>query len=320
MMDKIQLLDILIPTYNREKILVKNLTKLADQIEKISNNSEIRVIVSDNASNDNTIFSIEALRAEFPAELLLLKSPENKGGANNVVKTMLNSTAEWVMFLGDDDFLPDGYIQFVIDQIKSDRIGCVIPGFSSLYKNGSVIVSRTGESIKTKPGLSAILKLSQFGHQLSGLVVHRNQTLEGYLSKPNFRNIYPFIYFISFNLNKYDAIYAPQFQVLVSQGNTKDWGYDDSGLLTEIYQNYLNLFEDQPIKAILTCLVFTYKQQWRLRLSKNPLQSVRAVKHILTSQNLPFYLKVSISIFYPLLYTVFLVKSLLRKVLVKDKN
>ena len=314
------LLDILIPTYNRELDLTKNLQLLSVQIQKLGDLSLVNIVISDNASTDETIYSIEKIKKDFPVNITILNSSSNLGLESNAVKVLSASTAEWVMFLGDDDFLPDGYIQFVIDQIKTNKIGCIIPGFSSLYKDGSVIVARTGESIKTKPGLSAILNFSQFGHQLSGLVVHRDQTLEGYLSKPNFRNIYLFIYLISFNLNKYNAIYAPQFQVLVSQGNTKDWAYDDSGLLTEIYQNYLSLFEAQPIKSILSCLAFTYKQSWRLRLSKDPSQSLRAVKHILYSQKLPIYLKTSVSIFYLFLYTNFLVKNSLRKILTKNKN
>jgi glycosyltransferase involved in cell wall biosynthesis len=235
-------LDILIPTYNRQLDLIKNLKLLSIQIQKLSDSSLVNIIISDNASTDETILSIEHIKKNFPTSINVLNSSTNLGLESNVVKVLSASNAEWVMFLGDDDFLPDEYIQFVIDQIKANKIGCIIPGFSSLYKDGSVIVTRKGESVKTKPGLSAILNLSQFGHQLSGLVIHRDQTLEKYLSKPNFRNIYPFIYFISFNLNKYDAIYVPQFQVLVSQGNTKDWGYDESGLLTEVYQNYLSLF------------------------------------------------------------------------------
>jgi len=313
-------LDILIPTYNRQLDLIKNLKLLSIQIQKLSDSSLVNIIISDNASTDETILSIEHIKKNFPTSINVLNSSTNLGLESNVVKVLSASNAEWVMFLGDDDFLPDEYIQFVIDQIKANKIGCIIPGFSSLYKDGSVIVTRKGESVKTKPGLSAILNLSQFGHQLSGLVIHRDQTLEKYLSKPNFRNIYLFIYFISFNLNKYNSIYTPQFQVLVSQGNTKDWAYDDSGLLTEIYQNYLSLFEDQPIKSILACLAFTYKQEWRLRLSKNPLQSLRAVKHILTFQKLPIYLKISILIFYPFLYTLFLAKNLLRKILLKNKH
>ena len=313
-------LDILIPTYNRELDLIKNLKLLSVQIKKLCHPSSVNIIISDNASTDKTIPSIEEIKKDFPTSINVLKSSTNLGLESNVVKILSASTTEWVMFLGDDDFLPDGYIQFVIDQIKTNKIGCIIPGFSSFYKDGSVIVTRTGESIRTKPGLSAILKLSQFGHQLSGLVIHRDQTLEEYLSKPDFRNLYPFIYFISFNLNKYDGIYAPQFQVLVSQGNTKDWAYDDSGLLTEIYQNYLSLFEERPVKSILACLAFTHEQSWRLRLSKDPLQSVRAVKHILYSQKLPIYLRALVSIFYPFLYANFLVKSSLRKILTKNKN
>lgn len=118
------LLEILIPTFNREEDLKKNLNILASQIQKISEPHQIRVIISDNASTDSTVSSVEALRGNFPSELVLLQSPENKGAENNVVKILSNAKAEWVMFLGDDDFLPDGYIEFVIKTIKKKKRKC----------------------------------------------------------------------------------------------------------------------------------------------------------------------------------------------------
>ncbi|MEB3122931.1 MAG: glycosyltransferase family 2 protein [Snowella sp.] len=315
------LLEILIPTFSREEYLTKNLYLLSKQISMIPPSNDIRVIVSDNASVDNTVLSVESIQKVFPVDLILLKSEKNLGGVANVLKLLSFAKADWVMFLGDDDFLPDGYIEFVIKVIQSENIGCVIPGFSSLYKDGSTEITREGKELKAQPGFSSVLKLSQFGHQLSGLVVRNNEMmLQTCLANQELRNSYLFIYFVSFNLLRENTIYAPQFQVLVSQGNAKDWAYDDSGLLTEVYQNYLSLFEDQPIKSILSCLVFTHKQSWRLRFSKDPSQSFRVVKHILYSQKLPIYLKTSVSIFYLFLYTNFLVKNSLRKILTKNKN
>ena len=115
------LLEILIPTFNREEDLKKNLNILANQIQKIPEVHEIRVIISDNASTDGTISSVEALRVNFPTELIFLQSSENMGLEKNAVKILSNAKAEWVMFLGDDDFLPDGYIEFVIKTIKNEN-------------------------------------------------------------------------------------------------------------------------------------------------------------------------------------------------------
>jgi hypothetical protein len=185
-----------------------------------------------------------------------------------------------------------------------------------LYKDGSTNISRGGKELKTQPGFSAVLKLSWFGHQLSGLVIKNNELmLKTYLANQQFRNLYLLIYFVAFNLLHENAIYVPQYQVLVSQGNTKDWKYDDSGLLTEIYLNYLLLFKNEPLKAIISCIFFTYQQKWRLRYSKNPFKTLIAFRHIAISPILPLLLKITIVCVFLLYYLYWIIYSIVIKLL-----
>jgi glycosyltransferase involved in cell wall biosynthesis len=312
------ILDILIPTFNRELDLQKNLKLLATQIQNMKNPHEINIIISDNASTDNTVALVMEMKKIFPTTIKLLQSQTNRGLEANAVKILSEATSPWVMFLGDDDFLPDGYIEFVLNNLKNNQIGGIIPGFTCLYPDGSTKIKRFGTQLKINPGFSAVLKFSQFGHQLSGLVVPRNKKmLETYLAHQNYRNIYLFIYFVAFTLYRETTLYTPQYQVLVTQNNTKDWNYDDSGLLTEIYLNYLILFKHQPLKILLTSLYFTHQQIWRLHFTKNFKNNQKTVKNIFQSSKLPLMLRLSIIIFCLFRYIYWFLKTSFKQLLLK---
>ena len=53
-------LDILIPTYNRSEYLIPNLIEINGFISNIKSDKRIRIIISDNASTDDTAIKIKA--------------------------------------------------------------------------------------------------------------------------------------------------------------------------------------------------------------------------------------------------------------------
>lgn len=298
------MIDILIPTFNRSSHLVKNI-KLLDSLVKDENlQGKFRLLISDNNSTDDTYLKIESLKTEIEIEIEVYRQEINLGLEKNAVFTLSKSSSDYVMYLGDDDFLPQGYLSFVVKSIsENEQLGALIPGFSALYADGSVQKARKDYKYREhKKGFLSVLDFSSFGHQLSGLVFKRKNLLESYCSDHDNRNIYLFIYFLSYCLTNYDSIYAPQYQVLVSQGNSKDWAYDDSGLLTEIFKNYQSLYRYSRIKQVLASCQFVKRQAWRLRIRIDPLQSIIAVKHILTSEYTSTYIKLGVTIFYPSLY------------------
>lgn len=303
-------IDILIPTYNRSGCLEKNLRLLNEQVSILTGSVNIQVIISDNHSQDATIPTVNALIKEMPLSIILLTSEENVGLEANTVKVLAASHAEFVMFLGDDDYLPDGYLQYAVDMINEKKIGCLIPGFSALFNDGKVIDARGGHKHIVAPSFKSVLMLSLYGHQLSGLLFRRSGVLDAYLKHPQFRNIYLFIYFVTYSLSREISIFNPEFQVLVSQGNSKDWKYDDSGLLTQMFCNYEALFGAGSFRSVLCCLRIIYVQPSRMRFSIIPLKSVKAVAHILRSKNISTSVKMAVFIAYPLFYMRGIVHSL----------
>ncbi len=279
------MIDILIPTYNRSKFLKKNILLLDKQIAGSNLCSYVRILVSDNRSEDDTWETLNSLKKKVKSKLEIYRQSENIGLEPNAIFLLEKAEEEYVMYLGDDDYIPEGYLSFVVDIIKSDNAYCVIPGFSAMNPDGVVKPSRSANfDIKRfEPGFSTVCEVSHFGHQLSGLVMRKESLYEEYMKDPKKRNIYPFIFFVSYCAFRGVTYYAPKFQVLVSQGNSKDWNYDASGLLLDIFRNYQIAFPNDNEKLTRACISFVKAQPWRLRVGRNPFNSIKAMAHLIRS-------------------------------------
>lgn len=299
-----KLLQVLIPTYNRREALLKNLEQLHRLLGTSSLFDKVGLVVSDNCSTDG---AFDAAR-EFVAladprlDVQLARQETNVGLERNAVSVLQHASAPNVMFLGDDDYLPEGYLPEVVDRLERDGPQCIIPGFSEVMADGRIELRRGGKPKDTLPGFGAVRRLSLYGHQLSGLVVPRKGLLERYLARPQFRNVYLFMFFVAASLEQVPGHYLPQFQVLVSCGNVKDWRYDSSGLLAEMFKNYESLYEGRRFEKIYCCLRVAYRQRWRLGL-KDPIDHGHsALRHLLGMPGISTGVKVAFVAFYPYLY------------------
>ncbi len=298
------MIDILIPTYNRAEFLKKNILMLNRQINERNLGNYYKIIISDNNSKDNTWDVIGELKNEVQVEIEKFRQVENIGLEPNAVFLLEKSRAEYVMYLGDDDYLPDGYLEFVVKIIQEENAECVIPGFSELYSDGSIKPARYSdfEIRRYEPGFDTVCKISNFGHQLSGLVTRRESLFEEYTKEEKYRNIYPFVFFVTYCMLQGVTYFVPKYQVLVSQNNSKDWKYDASGLLLDIFRNYKIAFSNDRDKLAEACLSFARIQSWRLRVSYNPINAFRSFFHLIESKEVDNRIKVALIWLYLVLY------------------
>lgn len=239
------LVNILIPTFQRAASLKKNLNWLLNEINNYNLSSKISIIISDNASKDNTAFVVsEVIASSSNVNITYLVSEENIGLEKNMVKLAEKANGEFILWAGDDDFLAEGYLNFVVESIANNKnIGYMISGLSSLHADGSVTEGRISEfdyKILDEGYISAY-EYSHLAHQMSGLLMKRDGLIEAYLEIENFRNPYIFIYLTTNRALKYKGVYAPSYKTLVSVFNEKDWSYNSIGLLDEVFKNYMAL-------------------------------------------------------------------------------
>lgn len=297
------IIDILIPTYNRVDDLEKNLVFLNEQLVSDKLTNDFRIIVSNNASTDSTQEMIFELAKKLETKLIVYNQRVNIGLEKNAVFTLEKSTADFVVFLGDDDFFPEGYLKKLHEIAKSKRYGVVIPANAALNEDGTIIPTREKYKSQSVPaGFNGLKTLVFLGHQLSGLFFKREGVVEAYKKIGKNQNIYLFIFFIGFVMKKEPSCYLGEYQVKVTTFNSKDWKYDESGLLTEIFKNFNALYQNERTKKIWLSLKTINEQSWRLRIGKNPLFAIQSFAHLIKSKDVDVFLKLILPFMYGYLY------------------
>jgi len=264
------LIDILIPTYNRAKDTIENLTILQEQIASGNLYNQVQVIISDNCSPDSTQEDIASFctNKEEQLQIQYYKTTENIGLEPNAVNVLSKATSPYVIFLGDDDFLAEGYLEFCIEHIQNtENLGCIVPGLLSLFADGSEVDGRPASfKFETYPaGYQTTWTHSHLGHQMSGVLCSRENLLEDYLANEKCRNPYLFLYFVANRMMSYASIYAPGFKTKVNAFNLKDWGYNKVGLLDEVYKCYYALEKQMSNEQLANLLLrFTVVHSYRI--------------------------------------------------------
>ncbi|WP_052594534.1 glycosyltransferase family 2 protein [Aureispira sp. CCB-QB1] len=269
------LIDILIPTYNRSEDLIYNLTLIQEELIQHQLLDKVKVIISDNCSPDNTQAATKEFLTQKNANFVVdyYRTEENIGLEKNAVHVLSKASSDFVMFLGDDDYLDKGYLNYCVEKInRVENLGCIITGIVQIDNNLKVIGHPRPtdfEEVVGDAGYESMLKYSHLGHQLSGLLLKRNNLLEEYLATKENRNIYLFIYFVTNRIEKYTVIYVPKFKTQVKILNAKDWDYNQLGLLDEVFKSYYPFITTQGEEKVKNLLIhFCRLHSYRFGIKK----------------------------------------------------
>lgn len=114
------LLSIAIPTYNRATLLDKSLSNLLPQISKYRD--IIEIIISDNASKDNTQGIIKKHKFKNKSlEIIDFLQPKNTGYYGNFKKCRELSNGYYFWILSDNEHINDNVIPMIIQTLKSKK-------------------------------------------------------------------------------------------------------------------------------------------------------------------------------------------------------
>ena len=114
-----------IPTYNRPALLGKR-----SRVHLPSPIDDIRVIVSDNASSNETREVVEQF--DDP-RLDYVRSDENVGMIGNLNRLISATDTEFLMLLPDDDYLYAKYLELVVAMFdRHPTVGMVHTGFDEV--------------------------------------------------------------------------------------------------------------------------------------------------------------------------------------------
>jgi glycosyltransferase involved in cell wall biosynthesis len=294
-------LEILIPTYNRAGFLDRNLSQLEAEIEAHALDGLVSMLVSDNASEDET----GRVLARHAAQVRGVRQQTNVGLARNALEVLRQADHEFVLFLGDDDFLPAGYLGRVLELIDGEKaLSCILPGIRLRYPDGRWKVARpyVCSERRYSPGYLTALRLAHLGHQLSGLVIRREGVIEAYAANPELHNIYPFVFFAGSAMARGVTWYVPQWQVDVTVGTPKDWRYDRVHLVGEAVKNFGLLYPREPSKRLIASWLFVAQQAWRLGVGRGAAATVRGCWAFVRMEEIDWRVRLALPALIPAAY------------------
>jgi glycosyltransferase involved in cell wall biosynthesis len=119
-----------IPAYNRALLLKRSIESALNQ-----DYTNIEVIVSDNASTDDTEnicrhFCINDERFKY------IRHETNRGAKANFIEVLDNASGQYFMWLGDDDWIDPDYIGSCIKQLFTDPTIVLVSGSPYYYLSG----------------------------------------------------------------------------------------------------------------------------------------------------------------------------------------
>jgi len=107
MINKLSLVSVGIPTYNRPGGLRKTLESITRQTYK-----NLEIIVSDNCSTDPNVTKIVSEFTRYDQRIKYFRHSKNKGALNNFQFVLREATGEYFMWATDDDWLENHFIEY----------------------------------------------------------------------------------------------------------------------------------------------------------------------------------------------------------------
>ncbi|MHA4894104.1 glycosyltransferase family 2 protein [Pedobacter sp. PWIIR3] len=117
---KSTLLTVGIPTFNGEAYLIQAIESVLTQLNE-SNSSDIEILISDNASTDQTELLVNKFVTAYPNIVRYHKNEVNVGFDRNVDNLFKMATGRYVEILGDDDYLENHTIDEILKVIRRDE-------------------------------------------------------------------------------------------------------------------------------------------------------------------------------------------------------
>lgn len=110
------LLSIILPTYNRCQILNLTLKNIISEVEDLGGNVEI--VIGDNASPDKTAAVLEAHVSNYST---MIRHESNIGAWNNITALTKIARGDWLLIIGDDDYLVPGALKKIVSKLQQSR-------------------------------------------------------------------------------------------------------------------------------------------------------------------------------------------------------
>ena len=162
-------ISIIMPTYNREKIIKNAIESVLSQTEK-----DLELIVVDDGSTDNTSKVIESFK---DSRIKYFKRTNHGIGASRNFG-LDKATGDYISFLDSDDSLKKDFVEKMIKEAKKRKLDIAVCNYEGIYQDGKTkIVSVepfSDTTLENNPDLLNILYLAPWGKIYSKKIFSNN--------------------------------------------------------------------------------------------------------------------------------------------------
>lgn len=173
-----------IPVYNGESSLRETLSSIVSQVRKCR---FVEVLISDNCSTDTTPLICQFYVEKYDFVRYNVNS-QNIGFDGNIARIIELSTTDYIWFLGDDDEIAPGGIEYILELIDQNlQYAGIVINYSIVSRQGNKLISeRVINQMQDKVFTDANSLLGTLGlspNFLSSIVINKKNYVKEELSK-----------------------------------------------------------------------------------------------------------------------------------------
>lgn len=239
-------LSIVIPTFNRAQYLQENIRLI--QENACDHVHDIEVLVSDNASDDNT----EQVVRIFDVCIRYYRNAYNLGPVENTLQACERASGNFVLLMSDDDLLYRDSLPRLLDSIHRMPWVGVIASPVTVFENrspdrmmGKLQFPGGTLDIVLRKGRQAVSGILLRATSFSGLVIRRDLLDIGGARK-HARSLYPQMYLAGYAAKKADVLYLTQPLVKIRVNPVKHWNYSGDFMAGAVLDILKDLTRDEP--------------------------------------------------------------------------
>lgn len=133
------LISVIVPVYNSDQFLDKNLSSIVNQSYK-----KLQIIIVNDGSNDDSETIINKFKQQDSRIVSLKQSNQGLGSAGSARNTGLSEAqGEYVMFIDSDDFLlKSSAIQTIVDKLNNEKSDLLIFGYELFFSHRKPIIKK----------------------------------------------------------------------------------------------------------------------------------------------------------------------------------